>query len=200
MRINRLMPSEFPNLILASSSPRRAELLREAGYQVKVVPPRPQSECGVCSRETPPQLVARLTYQKAADVATRVNAGILVAGDTVAECDTQILGKPADEEHARRMLQTLSGREHRVYSGLCVWRLPDGLPLTRVACTTLRMDSLTDEGLDEYLASDQWVGKAGAFGYQDRLGWVHIVDGSESNVVGLPLELLSEMLIVVAGQ
>ena len=71
-------------------------------------------------------------------------------------------------------------------------------PLVRVAVTTLRMDPLTDAQLDEYLASGQWEGKAGAFGYQDRLGWVHIVEGSESNVVGLPMELLAEMLAEIA--
>jgi septum formation protein len=92
------------------------------------------------------------------------------------------------------MLQTLSGREHHVFSGLCLWNLPDGQPQVRVAVTTLRMDTLSDAQVDEYLASGGWKGKAGAFGYQDRLGWVHIIQGSESNVVGLPMELLAEML------
>ena len=66
--------------------------------------------------------------------------------------------------------------------------------MVRVAVTTLRMDTLSAAQLDEYLAGDQWQGKAGAFGYQDRTGWVHVLEGSESNVVGLPLELLAEML------
>ena len=74
----------------------------------------------------------------------------------------------------------------------------EGAPLIRVAVTRLRMDPLTDAQLDEYLASGQWEGKAGAFGYQDRLGWVHIVEGSASNVVGLPMELLAEMLNEIA--
>jgi nucleoside triphosphate pyrophosphatase len=112
----------------------------------------------------------------------------------VAECDGFILGKPRDEADARAMLTQLSGREHRVLTGICLWRLRDGEPLVRVAVTRLRMDGLTDMQLDDYLASGQWEGKAGAFGYQDRLGWVHIVEGSESNVVGLPMELLAEML------
>ena len=89
---------------------------------------------------------------------------------------------------------TLSGQEHRVFSGLCLWKAPDGKPDVRTAMTTLRMDRLSDEQRDEYLASGAWRGKAGAFGYQDRLGWVHIIKGSESNVVGLPMELLAEML------
>ena len=187
-----IMPS--PKLILASRSPRRRELLEEAGYRFEVCPPSDEAECGLCSNESPAQLVVRLAGQKAADVVGKIKEGIVIGCDTVVECNGQILGKPLDELHARQMLQILSGREHRVFSGLCLWKIPNGQPQIRVAMTTLRMDTLSDLQLDEYLASGQWEGKAGAFGYQDRLGWVHIVEGSESNVVGLPLELLTEML------
>ena len=139
-------------------------------------------------------LVARLAYQKAADVAGRVKEGLILGCDTVAECDGRILGKPSDEDHARGMLQTLSGRQHRVFSGLCVWDVASGNAPVRTAVTTLRMDRLSDEQLKAYLAGGNWRGKAGAFGYQDRLGWVHVLEGSETNVVGLPMELLAEML------
>jgi septum formation protein len=183
-----------PSLILASRSPRRRELLQEAGYAFEVIPPDDAAECGLCSGENPAQLVARLAYQKAANVAEKVASGLILGCDTVAECEGQILGKPRDVADARRMLQTLRGREHRVFSGLCLWRLPDGQPRVRVATTILCMDRLTDVQLDGYLADGQWEGKAGAFGYQDRLGWVHIVEGSATNVVGLPMELLEEMM------
>jgi len=191
-RENMNMPS--PKLILASRSPRRRELLEEAGYRFEVCPPSEQAECGLCSGETPAELVARLAYQKAADVARQVREGVILACDTVVECNGRILGKALDEYHARHILQILSGQEHRVFSGLCLWKIPHGQPRIRVAITTLRMDRLSRAQLDEYLAGGQWEGKAGAFGYQDRLGWVHIAEGSESNVVGLPLELLAEML------
>jgi septum formation protein len=193
------MPTSFQpdRLILASSSPRRRELLTEAGYQFEILAPSEAAECGVCSGESPPQFVARLGYQKAKDVALRVESGVIVACDTVAECAGQILGKPADERHARQILELLSGREHRVYSGLCVWEMPDGEPLIRVARTTLVMDRLTPKELDDYLASGKWEGKAGAFGYQDRLGWVRVIEGSESNVVGLPMELLADLLVEI---
>ena len=183
-----------PELILASRSPRRRELLAEAGYRFEVRPPAEEAECGVADNETPARLVARLAYQKAADVAGRVSSGLILGCDTVAECDGQILGKPSCEDHARQMLQTLRGREHRVLSGLCLWKKPGGHPVVRVDVTTLRMDLLTDGQIDEYLTSGAWKGKAGAFGYQDQLGWVHVIQGSESNVVGLPLGLLAEML------
>jgi septum formation protein len=186
-------------LILASRSPRRRQLLAEAGYCFEVAPPAETAECGVCSGENPAQLVARLAYQKAADVAARVDAGVVLGCDTVVECAGQILGKPRDEGDARRILTLLRGREHRVLSGLCLWKRPDGQPVVRVEVTRLRMDALSDRQMDDYLASGAWEGKAGAFGYQDRLGWVHVLDGSESNVVGLPMELLATLLVELPG-
>jgi septum formation protein len=211
--------SRAQTLILASKSPRRRELLAEAGYQFRVIPPSDDVECGVCSESGPAGLVAELAYRKAAAVATELQRDsalvsslrppsslpIILAADTVAECDGLILGKPRDENDAREMLTRLSNREHRVLTGVCLWpidlRLGDGgprrerRPQTCVAVTKLRMDRLTDEQLNEYLSSSKWEGKAGAFGYQDRLDWIHIIDGSPSNVVGLPMELLAEMLI-----
>jgi septum formation protein len=186
-------------LILASRSPRRRELLAEAGYSFEVCAPSDAAEGGLCSSEEPAQLVARRARQTAADVARQLGAGLILGCDTVVECGGQLVGKPADEAHARRMLETLSGREHRVLSGLCLWRKPGGLPLVRVATTRLRMDELSDGQIADYLASAAWEGKAGAFGYQDRLGWVHVLEGSESNVVGLPMELLAEMIAEVVG-
>jgi septum formation protein len=183
-----------PKLILASRSPRRRDLLLEAGYPLEVVPPDETAEGEHASGETPARLVARLAYQKAANVAARIASGLIVGCDTVVECDGRILGKPVGEDNAREMLGLLRGRRHRVLSGLCVWRKPERDPDVRVAETSLFMDPLSDAQIAEYVASGAWEGKAGAFGYQDRLGWVHVVTGSESNVVGLPLELLEEML------
>jgi septum formation protein len=186
--------ADRPRLILASRSARRWELLAQAGYQFEVVAPSETAEDSSLGEEGPAQLVARLAYQKAADVAARVPRGVVLGCDTVAECQGRILGKPSDRRHARWMLETLRGREHRVLSGVCLWPRPDGAAIVRVAETRLAMDPLTDAEIDEYLATGAWEGKAGAFGYQDRLGWVHVVEGSESNVVGLPLELLSQMI------
>jgi septum formation protein len=166
-------------------------------------PPFADAKIGTVPGETPRQLVARLARQKAADVVGRISECLsptdetrrLVLGcDTVAECGGAILGKPADRDDARAMLTILSGQEHRVLSGLCLWPTPEAEPMVRVAVTTLRMDALTPAVLDAYLAGGQWEGKAGAFGYQDGLDWVHVIEGSASNVVGLPMELLAEMI------
>ncbi|HMC11801.1 MAG TPA: Maf family protein [Pirellulaceae bacterium] len=188
-------------LILASSSPRRRQLLTAAGYEFTVIPPSEAAEGDPPEMGVPPQhVVARLAFQKAQDVAKRIERGIVIGCDTVAECEGQILGKPANRDHARQMLGLLRGREHRVYSGLCLWRRPDEERRIQIDVTKLVMDSISDGELDRYLASAQWEGKAGAFGYQDGLDWVHVIEGSESNVVGLPMELLANMLAGLARE
>ena len=188
------LPTDEP-LILASGSPRRAQLLRAAGYDFSVQPASESAECGVCSRETAPELVARLAYRKAADVAARDRIGLILAGDTVASIDGQILGKPRDETHAESMLRTLSGRRHDVYTGVCLWSRADSKCVVDVTRTKLDMQPLSESMLRSYLDSMLWEGKAGAFGYQDGNRWLRVVEGgSESNVVGLPMERLAELL------
>jgi septum formation protein len=178
-------------LVLASSSPRRHLLLRAAGYEFTSDPPADSAECGICSRETPPEMVARLSLQKAADVAKRTDHAMVLAADTVAECVGRILGKPVDRDHATEMLRLLSGRTHSVYTGLCLWSRPSNRMVVDVVRTTLRMQSIGEGELTEYLDTGKWEGKAGAFGYQDGNDWLEIVEGSPSNVVGLPLERLA---------
>lgn len=186
-------------LILASQSPRRRELLQLGGYEFEIILPSDSAESGVCSGESARDMVQRLARQKAEDVAQRVNSGVVLGSDTLAECDGQILGKPRDEEHAGQMLRLLRGREHVVHSGICLWQRPQDQVQVAVDTTRLRMQAITDAELQDYLDSDQWIGKAGAFGYQDRTGWLEIVAGSESNVVGLPMELLKSMLAAITG-
>lgn len=211
------MSRTTPRFILASGSPQRRQLLAEAGYGFDVMIPDDSAEdCGICTTGGPAVLVTDLALRKAADVAgSLVDAGetktpsLIVACDTVAECGGAVLGKPRDEDHARDMLQRLRGQQQRVFSGLCLWPMglwPMGLspmdlptkpcegPQTHLAVTELRMDAISDSDLEDYLASGLWRGKAGAFGYQDRPGWLHLIRGSESNVIGLPMELLVEQL------
>jgi septum formation protein len=159
-----------------------------------VIEPDPDAECGICSRETPPELVARMAYQKAANVISKVEHGLVLSCDTVAECVAIILGKPENRDHARQMLQRLRGRKHSVYSGLCLWDKETSSRSIRVAVSHLVMEPISDVQLESYLDTDQWVGKAGAFGFQDGPNWIRLETGSESNVVGLPMELLSTML------
>lgn len=182
-------------IILASQSPRRRELMTAAGFDFDIVLPSETAECGICSRESTPELVARLAYQKAMDVAPRVDgAAIIVACDTVADIMGRVLGKPEDRRHAEEMLRMLSGRKHAVYSGLCVLEIPGGEPRVEVAKSELEMATLSEEQIQSYLDSEGWVGKSGAFGYQDGHPWLTLISGTADNVVGLPIDLLKSML------
>ena len=191
------MTARPPKLILASRSPRRRELLAAAGYEFTVLPSEHVEECFICSRESPAEYVARLAYEKAAEVAQRTadRRALSLAATRWPSAWARCSASRTTRAQARRMLERLSGREHRVLSGLCVWPIPGGPPAgARRGHVAARWTPSARVQLDEYLASGQWEGKAGAFGYQDGLDWVHILEGSESNVVGLPMELLAEML------
>jgi len=183
-------------LILASQSPRRSQLLKDNGFVFEVDAPdesveaKVQAERGLCSRCSPEDLVLESAFAKAAAIAVKTEAGIVLAADTVAECQAEILGKPLDRDHAERMLRLMSGKRHRVLTGVCLWHRPSDARAVHLEQTILQMDTLTESQLSEYLDSDDWIGKAGAFGYQDGLDWVHIESGLESNVVGLPVERL----------
>lgn len=197
-----------PTLVLASGSPRRLQLLQEAGFAVRVLPARDGVEDpGRCSGCGPAQLVVDLAAMKRDDVLDQLGSleqssnptppTLVLAADTVAECGGQILGKPVDEDHAREMMRQLSGREHRVFTGVALSLLDGGtaIPLAAEAIvTTLRMDELSEAWVDDYAAGGAWEGKAGGFGYQDGLGFVHVTEGSESNVVGLPMEFVTPRL------
>jgi septum formation protein len=196
------MNQESPrSIVLASRSPRRLQLATAEGWQVRVIVPPEEAESEAAPRgpdESLAQYVCRLAMAKARAVATggleSPLEGTILACDTVAEVDGQILGKPADRADARRMLLDLSGCRHRVVSGVCLWRQPGGEPLLGDAESLLEMGELSDEFLDWYLDSGMWAGKAGACGFQDERLPLKLVAGSPSNVVGLPLELVREML------
>ena len=183
-----------PAIILASQSPRRRALLEEAGYDFEVRPPSDDAESGSAVEEAVAETVSRLALQKATSVGPTVAAGLVLSCDTLAECGGQLLGKPRDRQEAAEMLSLLRGQPHRVWTGVCLWRRPDDHKLLDYDCTELKMQSITDQQLAEYLQSGEWAGKAGAFGYQDDLPWIEIVEGSASNVIGLPMELLQRMI------
>lgn len=184
--------------------------MEAAGYDFTVVPPSDGAEPELTESSplaglSPAELVAELARLKGEDVAARIteqssrDPALVLAADTVAECGGRILGKPRDEADAREMLTWMSGREHRVLTGVCLIAVGDKESLPQpatieVVATQLRMAPLEDDWLGPYVASGGWRGKAGAFGYQDGLAFVSISRGSESNVVGLPMERVAELL------
>lgn len=185
-------------MILASQSPRRRELLTAAGYAFEVIVPHESVEAGGPGEERTEDYVARLADAKATDVANQIAShpepSVVIACDTVADCDGLILEKPRDREHAEEMLRLLSGRAHRVVSGLCVRLHPSGKNETRTAVSELTMQPLSDAMLQGYLDSGAWEGKSGAFGFQDDLPWLELTSGTAENVVGLPMDVLADML------
>jgi septum formation protein len=186
-------------LVLASSSPRRSELLRSVGLEFDVLP----ADIDESTRpgESPFDYVGRLSREKAATVAAHVDAdAVVVAADTTVDVDGRILEKPLDDADARRMLSLLSGRAHLVHTGVTVSWFPETRARATRTCvveTAVRFVELTDRAIDWYLSTGEHVGKAGAYGIQGAAGaFVERIDGSVSNVIGLPLAetlaLLSE--------
>ncbi|MEE9296687.1 MAG: Maf family protein [Phycisphaerae bacterium] len=187
--------SNSTRLILASTSARRAQLLREAGYEFEVIVP-PLHEPDEMGGDVPPHAQAEaLSYFKARSVAKQGVEGLIIGADTVVTYQGEIFGKPQDLEDARRILGRLVGTTHQVITGLTVIDTRSQARVITHARTNVTMRSLPDEAVENYLQSGQWKGKAGAYGIQDS-GDVFIerIDGSFTNVVGLPVELLSGLL------
>ena len=181
--------------ILASASPRRKELLAELITGFDVIPACGEEQADASL--SPEDLVRVLATQKAAEVAALpVSKGKAVLGsDTVVALDGEVLGKPRDEQDAARMLRALSGRTHEVFTGVCII-YPKGhtvSKITGVACTKVHFLTLTEEKIRSYVATGSPMDKAGAYGIQDG-ALVEKIDGSFSNVVGLPLELCKELI------
>lgn len=182
-------------LILASSSPRRLALLRQVG----VVPERiavPEVDETPSPRELPRAYVLRIAEAKASDIAARPDAGraYVLAADTVVACGRRILGKADDLDAAESCLRLLSGRRHRVYTGVAVIA-PDGRRAVRVVMTMVRFKRLSEPEIAAYLASGEWRGKAGGYAIQGRAeAFIPAINGSCSNVVGLPLATTLDVL------
>jgi septum formation protein len=203
-------------LILASASPRRADLLRSAGIDFDVI--HADVDESVLPGETPEQHVRRLADAKARAVLAKAGARPVLGADTVVVVDGQILGKPRNDGDARRMLRLLSGRQHVVMTGVCLLNSAGpakaghdeqgGSPAkaahyeqrggpaeaghyVQVTVTTVEFAVLTDAEIDEYVASGEPADKAGAYAVQGRASrFVTRIDGSYSNVVGLPVDVV----------
>lgn len=195
------MPSGCHNanmLILASASPRRRELLAQAGFAFQVHPAHIPED--PWPGEEPVAYVTRLAREKAEVTFARLNDGnapgkgiIVLGADTTVTLDNQILGKPEDAADAARMLRMLSGRSHRVITGVAVVTAKS----TEVAAevTAVRFLTLSDAEIEAYVATGEPMDKAGAYGIQGRAArWIPRIEGCYFNVVGLPLALVAQLL------
>jgi septum formation protein len=178
----------LPRLVLASASPRRAELLTTLGlrFEVQVA----DVDESVHDGEAPASYVERVARAKAAAIAAADPDAVIVAADTTVVLDGQILGKPRDADDARSMLASLAGRTHQVLTAVVV--TSGGASAARVVATAVTFAPITDAELDWYLATGEPFDKAGAYGIQGAGGlFVAGIEGSYHNVVGLPLDALA---------
>jgi len=185
--------SPAPLLVLASASPRRLDLLRQIGIEPDRIDPADIDEI-VQPGELPPSHAMRLAEEKARAVMPRHPGAFILAADTVVACGRRILPKPADPATARSCLELLSGRRHRVHSGIAVVDPNERLTLRRVD-SHVAFKRLSEAEIAAYLRSGEWQGKAGGYAIQGRAAaLIRWVSGSYSNVVGLPLFETAQLL------
>jgi septum formation protein len=192
-------------LILASGSAGRRYLLSRAGYAFDVIPSNVDEPDDVGFTDAQ-SFVQHVAWLKAAAVALRLTAEsacgptVVLAADTVGWLHGRAIGKPADEADARRILRLLTGTEHELWTGVCLWRLPDGLQVAWQEVSRVAMKDMTEAELDSYLATRVWQGCSGAYAIrEDHDAWVRVVQGSVSNVIGLPMETLECVLPGLVG-
>ena len=176
--------------ILASASPRRRQLLKEVVDDFEVDPAIGEER--VDSSLSPAEQCKALAVQKAREVAGRYEDKYVLGADTVVAIDNKVLGKPKDEEEAKGMLRLLSGRVHEVFTGVCIVT-PDGEEISAVEGTQVHFFDLDEGFIERYVQGGSPMDKAGAYGIQDG-GLVASIEGSYSNVVGLPIELCDRLI------
>ncbi len=194
------MAEKLPfRLILASGSQGRRYLLEQAGYTFDIKPANidepTEARLGDCRH-----YVAELAWLKAAAVAPQVADGLVIAADTVGWLNGRVVGKPEDEADARRIIRSLSGTVHELWSGVCLWLRPGNCQFTWQERSLVRMKPLTDAEIDEYIQTRKWEGCSGAYAIQlPDDPYLTVEEGSASNVIGLPMESLEKALGWMAG-
>ena len=181
-------------LILASGSLGRRELMKLHGHQYEVRPANidepTEARLGDCRH-----YVAELAWLKAAAVAPTVGDGIVIAADTVGWLNGKVIGKPDDEAHAGRIIRSLSGTVHELWTGVCLWVRPGDFQVTWQEVSRVRMKALSDDEIAAYLRTRKWEGCSGAYAIQmPDDPYLTVVEGSVSNVIGLPMESLATAL------
>jgi septum formation protein len=182
----------LPRLVLASASPRRAEILRAVGWDFEVAPANIDES--LREGEKPAAYVERLAREKAEASARARLFGLVLGADTVVVIDGEILGKPRDDAEARRMLASLRGRWHEVLTGVALVRAEDFRAVVVHARTRVRFAQMSDAEIDGYVATGEPSDKAGAYAVQGRAAlFVEGIEGDYWNVVGLPVRLVYEL-------
>ncbi|HYV38371.1 MAG TPA: nucleoside triphosphate pyrophosphatase [Gemmataceae bacterium] len=181
-------------LILASASWGRRQLLEQAGYHFEVSPSHVDEPTGEGIKDIR-GFVQHVSWLKAAAVAPHFENAIILAADSVGWIDGQVIAKPADRDDARRILRLLRGRDHELWTGVILWRRPDNIQLAWQECSRVAFKALGDHEIETYLETRMWEGCSGAYAVQGLDDpYVRVVEGTVSNVVGLPIETLEKLL------
>ncbi|MDP1974835.1 MAG: Maf family protein [Alphaproteobacteria bacterium] len=181
------------SLILASQSPRRLELLKQINIVPNKIIPADVDE-SYLKNELPSVCAKRLSLLKAEKIAETNPDAFILSADTIVACGRRMLGKPENEAEARKFLDLLSGRRHRVYGGICLIT-PDGKKRIKLSQSIVLFKCLSKEEKENFVQSDEWVGKAGGYAIQGlAASFIDFISGSYSNIVGLDLCETSKLL------
>ncbi|MBN2181410.1 MAG: septum formation protein Maf [Sedimentisphaerales bacterium] len=190
------MPENFKApLILASASPRRRELLAGAGYEFTAVFPDIDESSFSAGSAEPAQYAERLALAKAKSTARKYPDSLIIGADTIVDFQGRIIGKPADAEDARQIVQLLFSEPHKVVTGLAICRFRDGLEIVAHEITMIYPKQLTQRQIDEHIESGRWIDKSGAYAIKENGDeFIERIEGSLTNVMGMPMELLGRLL------
>ncbi len=192
--------SKHPSFILASASPRRKKLLTEAGFSFEVIASTIDESMFDVEEVSPLEHSLRLAVAKAADISIKHPRQFVLGADTVVDLDGKSIGKPEDAGDAERITRMLFSRPHKVITAVAVIRAEDKIEFIEAETTTVYPKMLTEEQIAGHIKSGNWQGKAGAYGIQESGDeFVAKIEGSFTNVMGLPMELVEKMLFE-AGQ
>lgn len=182
-------------IILASESPRRKEILESVGCDFCVIPPDVNEDELPYNGSNPEEYAKKLAELKAESVALKHPEFIVLAADTIVVAEQFIYGKPKSREHAGQMLSKLSGKQHQVITGVCIMKGDQQIKLLDHRCTDVWFDYLTEQKIQSYLDTGEYLDKAGAYGIQEKGALlVKRIDGCFFNVMGLPVNLVECML------
>jgi len=188
------------SFILASASPRRRQLLAQAGYKFKVIPSDIDESAFPIAGTSACEYAKRLALAKARNVAERFPDCLVISADTVVDFNGEIIGKPADAKEAEQITRKLFSAPHKVITGVAIVRLSDNIEIIDNDTTIVYPKKLTDEQITKHIKSSLWRNKAGAYAIKETGDeFVERIEGSLTNVMGLPMELLQRLLRKFAG-
>lgn len=194
------MSKQSVSIILASASPRRRQLLTQAGYKFKVVPSDIDESAFPITGVSASEYAKRLALAKAKDIAKKSPDYLVISADTVVDFNGEIIGKPTDAKEAEQITKKLFSAPHKVITGVAIVRLNDGTELSVSDITTVYPRKLTAEQIAKHIKGGSWQGKAGAYAIKEKGDeFVERIEGSLTNVMGLPMELLQRLLKRLIG-